>query len=219
MQLIFHKDMDRDVWNWQDSFSRESYGIQWKQFLPPTMTVKEILNDAFLRDYLEKEFYKSGQVADFKKWLEERVAADQIEEDLTALMRQPFLSEKIAVNITTFHRAPYDVPGNSFFLMRRTYKREISVMMIYHELMHFLFHWHYWDQCKNAGLSEREIDNFKESLTVLLNPVLEKRGLPLDSGYPGHEELRKQWTILYKANLDFPVFFEKALILHKASLR
>jgi hypothetical protein len=218
MQLLFSEDIDRDMRNWQDSFNKESYGIQWKQFLPPSMTVKEVLDDNFLRDYLEKEFYDSGQVSDFKKWLEENIISSQIEEDLSVLMKKPFLSKEITVNITTFRRSPYNVPGNSFFLTRRTYKREISAGMIYHELMHFLFHWHYWDQCKEAGLSEQEIDDFKESLTVLLNSILEKRGLPLDVGYPGHEALRKQWVVLWGRNPDFPVFLEKAIPLYKDSL-
>jgi hypothetical protein len=218
MKLLFSEDIDRDMRNWQDSFNRESYGIQWKEFLPPSMTVEEVLGDNFLRNYLEKEFYKSGQVSDFRKWLEEHVVADQIEEDLIVLMQKPFLSKEIAVQITTFRRSPYNVLGNSFFLTRRTYKREISVGMIYHELMHFLFHWHYWDQCKKAGLSEQEIDNFKESLTILLNPILEKRGLPLDVGYPGHEALRKRWAALYAENSDFPIFLEKAIPIFKESL-
>ncbi len=66
-------------------------------------------------------------------------------------------------------------------------------------------------------MSESEIDNFKESITVLLNPILEKRGLPLDGGYPIHEELRKQWAMLYGENPDFPGFLEKAIPLYKES--
>ena len=53
---------------------------------------------------------------------------------------------------------------------------------------------------------------------MLLNPILEKRGLPLDVGYPGHEALRKQWTALYAENSDFPIFLEKAIPIFKESI-
>lgn len=219
MQLFFSEDLKRDIWNWQDAIKKESYGMQWRQFLPSSITVEKVADDIFLRNYLENEFYKSGQVNDFKEWLTDHVVADQIEKDLASLMQVQFLFEKITAYITTFRRAPYDVPGNSFFLMRRTYKREISATSIYHELMHFLFHWHYWNQCRDAGLCDQEIHSFKESLTVLLNPTLEKRGLPLDEGYPMHQEFRKKWTSLYEEYPDFPVFFEKALAVCKDYLQ
>lgn len=50
---------------------------------------------------------------------------------------------------------------------------------------------------------------------VLLNPILAKRGLPLDKGYPIHQEFRKKWTSLYEEYPDFLIFFEKALAIYK----
>jgi hypothetical protein len=50
---------------------------------------------------------------------------------------------------------------------------------------------------------------------VLLNPILERRGLPLDNGYSVHQEFRKKWTSLYEEYPDFPIFFEKALAIYK----
>jgi hypothetical protein len=84
--------------------------------------------------------------------------------------------------------------------------------------MHFLFHWHYWDQCREAGLSDEAIDELKEALTVLLEPILKKRGLPPDGGYYIHKELREQLAKLYEVSPDFPVFIEKAIIIYRESL-
>jgi len=94
--------------------------------------------------------------------MEKNVAANQIEADLVALMKKPFLLDVITVYLTTFHRAPYDYKGN-FFLFEQK-KRERSVTNIYHELMHFLFHWYYWNQCREAGLSDKDIDELKKRL-------------------------------------------------------
>ena len=38
-----------------------------------------------------------------------------------------------------------------------------------------------------------------------------------DGGYPVHVELRKQWTVLYRENPNFPAFLEKAIPLYKES--
>jgi len=46
---------------------------------------------------------------------------------------------------------------------------------IYHELMHFLFHQNYWKFCQKERLKENKIHILKESLTILLNEILEKK--------------------------------------------
>jgi hypothetical protein len=217
MQLIFREDIDHDVWNWQRAVSAKSHGVEWKQFLPPSITLEEVQDEKFLRGYLNEEFYISGRVSDFRAWLGKNVNTNQIESDLVALMKKPFLSSAVTVYLTTFHRAPYDYNESLFFLFEQK-SRERSITTIYHELMHFLFHWHYWDKCRNAGLSDKDIDELKEALTVLLEPILKERGLPSDGGYSVHKELREQLAILYEATPDFPNFIEKAIPLYKESL-
>jgi hypothetical protein len=215
MQFIFKEDIGRDVKNWQRAVEAKSHGIDWKRFLPESISLDEVSDASFLRAYLKKEYYDSGKVSGFRVWLENNVHADEIRDDLMALMQKPFHSDLITVYLTTFHRAPYNPDESSLFLFEQFPRRERSVTTIYHELMHFLFHWYYWDQCRKAGLSESEIDALKESFTVLLNPILAKRNLPLDGGYPIHEAMRERWAILYKETPDFPIFLEKALSTYK----
>lgn len=217
MQLIFREDIGRDVRNWQKAVSAKSHGVEWKQFLPSSITLEEVQDEKFLREYLSKEFYSPGTVSDFREWLEKNVNANQIEADLIVLMKKPFLSDAVTVYLTTFHRAPYDYNASFFFLFEQR-RRERSVTTIYHELMHFLFHWYYWNQCREAGLSDKDTDELKEALTVLLEPILKERGLPPDGGYSVHKELREQLAKLYEASPDFPVFLEKAIIIYRESL-
>jgi hypothetical protein len=218
MELFFCEDIDSDIYNWQRAIEVSSYGVDWKQFLPSSITVNDVRNTPFLRDYLKKEFYESGKVADLQAWLWENVDAIQIEKDLVALIKKPFLSERVSVFITTFHRAPYDVSSNRIFLFDRPQNRKRCVETLYHELMHFLFHWHYWEVCRGMGFSDAEIHDFKESITVLLNPILALRGLPLDGGYLKHKDVRDQWAVLYERNPSFPQFLEKALPIYQRSL-
>jgi hypothetical protein len=77
--------------------------------------------------------------------------------------------------------------------------------------MHFLFHIHYWETCKKAGLSENQIHDIKESFTVLLNPILKRRGLPLDFGYPNHQEFRVSLEKLWNKGENFEIFLKKVL--------
>ena len=215
MTLTFRESLERDMRNWRGAVRTSSYGVDWKKFLPKELTVRKVKNKTFLRSYLKRKYYTPERVANFKQWLERHIDTHQVSSDLEHLLGKKFLPTPITVLITTFRRAPYDVEARTFFLTLREFHPELSVTATYHELMHFLFHWHYWDRCKKAGLSDPEIHDFKESLTVLLNPILKKRGLPLDFGYPSHKEIRNRWKLLYRKERNFSAFMRKALLLHK----
>jgi len=60
-----------------------------------------------------------------------------------------------------------------------------------HELMHFIFHKHFWNFCEKRGLSWKQIWDIKESMTILLNIefssiLFEEK----DCGYPEHKKIR-----------------------------
>ena len=224
MKFSFFDDIDRDIANWQASLVRQDnydyVGDFRGKYFPKDIPVEKAKDKEYLRNYLTEKFYANGKVAVFREWLEMNVSASEVQADLETLMKQKFLVEDFSVYITVFGLGRYSMQENLFYVIYRGPERDRRerISAIYHELMHFLFHWHYWKYCREAKLSEREIHNFKESLTILLNFVLEKRGLPLDKGYALHEKLRKQWLLLYAENPDFPIFLEKAIILFKESL-
>jgi hypothetical protein len=218
MTLSILESLDRDIWNWREAVLKTSYGMNWSTYLPKNITKEQVQDETILRPYLEKQFYATGKVITFRKWLNEHLNIRQIESDLEDLMGRTFQREDITVYLTTFQRAPYEIEKNYFFLTVREMMPKVALTAIYHELMHFLFHWHYWDECAKTGLSEGEIHDFKESLTVLLNPLLEKRGLAPDRGYPKHKALRAQWVALYEQERNFSAFIKKALPLYKQTL-
>jgi hypothetical protein len=197
--------------NWQNGSSSTSYGVDWRRFLPRSLSVDNLRDDELLESYLRKHFYDLHKVADFKQWMARNVDSDQIVDDLEVLMGKPFLQGPITAVITTFHRAPYDVNARLFYLILRATKRGHSITSIYHEMMHFFLHWHYWDACRAAGLSEQQTHVFKESLTVLLNKTLNKRGLPPDNGYPAHRMWRQRWIEVWREAPEFKSFFADAL--------
>jgi hypothetical protein len=213
MELQFIENIERDIRNWQKSVAANSYGVDWKKFLPEDISIENVRDNEYLKNYLERKYYQPGKVSEFKDWLEQNVSSSQIQADLEILMDKKFPPGNIKVFITTFHRAPYNVKRSFFYLIWRDSKKGKEITGIYHELMHFLFHIYYWDMCKKAGLSDTQIHILKESSTVLLNPILEKRGLPIDSGYAKHQEIRAKLKKLWDKENNFESSLLKAINL------
>ncbi len=215
MELQFIENIERDIWNWQNAITANSYGIDWKKFLPEDISIENVRDNEYLKNYLERKYYQSGKVSEFKDWLGQNVNSSQIQVDLETLMDKKFPSGNIKVFITTFRRAPYNVKQNFFYvvLIWNESKRKKSIPVIYHELMHFLFHIHYWDMCQKAGLSDTQIHILKESSTVLLNPILEKRGFPISSGYANHQEIRAKLKKIWDKEKNLKLFLEKVIRL------
>ncbi|MDP3792665.1 MAG: hypothetical protein Q8Q89_02945 [bacterium] len=213
MKLKFIEDIEKDAQNWHSSLDAKVYGMDWVKFLPKDISAEKIKDINYLKDYLDKKYYKTGKISEFKTWLGQNVNSAEIQKDLELLMVRKFDDETISVSITVFGRGMYNVPGNFFYINFCHSNPEKSISRIYHELMHFLFHIYYWDKCKKAGLSEPQIHNLKESLTMLLNPILEKHGLPLDMGYPKHQELRDKLKKLWEEEENFEPFLKKVLKL------
>jgi len=88
-----------------------------------------------------------------------------------------------------------------------------------HEVMHIEFLRAYYDHCKEKGLSDLQIGNLKEVLTVLLNIDMSDILTKLDEGYTDHQEIRKKISELYIQNGgaggEFTEFLDKAIDLAK----
>ncbi len=210
MVLKFIEDIDRDVKNLQSSLvSQSSYAVYPMKYLPKDIA-QEKLNDAeYLKEYLSKRFYETGKVSEFRDWLIKNVNSSEIQSDLEELMRKKFKAEDIKAYITIFGLGRYNFERNLFYIIYKDpeQERKIRISNIYHELMHFLFHIYFWEEYEKADLSEPQIHDLKESLTVLLNLILEKLGLPPDNGYPKHQELIKIPNGVYRSLYELQVGF------------
>jgi hypothetical protein len=75
--------------------------------------------------------------------------------------------------------------------------------------MHFVVHKYYWKQMRDAGLSDQQVHDIKESLTVLLNPVFEARWGGTENGYPNHQNLRKDIKKIATTTKNFDEIIER----------
>jgi len=213
MKLKFIQNIKKDVRNWQEAIIAESYGLKWKDYIPDALSIGCIKNEKCITDYLKNKYYNSGEIILYIKALQNKLNTSEIKKDLEFLVGKKFPNKIISVFITTFPRSPYSVANNFFYLRYRSQEKGIekSITNIYHELMHFLFHWHYWNKCISYGLDDKQIHILKESLTVLLNPILKKRKLPLDKGYKDHQLLRKRIVRFWQEKQDFNFVLERII--------
>lgn len=202
MNLLIDYNLQKDIQNWQSSIKKYSYNINWNKFLPNDISIECANCKICLENYL-KINYPINKISEFINSINKLIDGAQIQKDLENLLNAKFKTINFKIFITTFHRAPYNIEKNYFYLIYRENNVSKAVSGIHHELMHFLFHQNYWSYCKNKGLDDVKIHILKESLTILLNEILEKRGLPLDRGYAAHQELREKIKNYYRSSNDF----------------
>jgi len=206
MELEFIEDVDRDVKNWQLSLTaHSSFVLDPKKYLPKDIIQEKLDDTEYLKQYLFKKFYEPGKISEFKKWLTTNVNTTEIQNDIETLMNRVFPPLSIKAYITVFGLGRYSTELSIFYIIYSSPERDrrIRISNIYHELMHFLFHIYFWEKCEKAGFSSTQIHTLKESLTVLLNPILEERGLPLDNGYLPHQEIRTKIKDTWNRNKNF----------------
>ena len=84
-----------------------------------------------------------------------------------------------------------------------------------HEIMHIFFHKQWWNFCKNQGLSNNNIWDVKESMTVLLNLWFKNQVIDTDWGYDEHAELRRFIINWFLETRNFQKTLEKACVYMK----
>lgn len=210
LNLKIEYNLEKDIQNWKQSLNKESYSVNWNKFLPDNISFECLNNDECLSKYL-KTNYPFNKIGEFINLINKLINPQETQNDLEKLLDAKFAATDFRIFITTFHRAPYNIDKNYFYLIYRENNIRKAISGIYHELMHFLFHQNYWDYCKKKGLNDIKIHILKESLTVLLNEILEKRGLPLDKGYAAHQELREKIKNYEKSSNNFKELLTKII--------
>jgi len=113
--------------------------------------------------------------------------------------------------LTLLQICPYDEERRSFLVVYNGHlPRQLKI--ICHEIMHFQFLHYYRAVCKNKGLNEKQIQDLKEAMTVLLNqPSFRRFHLAYDQGYEPHQELRKFITTAWHARRSYRFFLDRCI--------
>ena len=216
MKINIIYDEKRDLGNWESALStpKSQYGISWLEKLPQDFDTQKIKDSGYIVSYIQSNFIENGKIKTLTNSLVQLINVDQIKKDLEDISGHPVNWNSVNAYITTFNRAPYNYENKLIYIVFQEDRLEKVLRTIYHELFHFIFHERYWNGFKKLGYSENKIHDIKESLTVVLNPTLKFKSLPLDNGYPKHQALREKilnsWTT--DPNLDHLIEWLKKTI-------
>ena len=175
--------------------------------------VKEIIKKRIEKDYKSlnfdfDNFFKSVK----KEWY--KVEEEYIKR-LEKIMRKPFLGKKVTCYATILPRCNYwDCLPFPWFKLSILYPKSKWNQVCMHEIMHFIFHWHYWDYCLNY-LDEKLVWHLKESVTFLLNEEFSDLMEEKDKGYSPHQRLRKELIVIWRETKDFQKFLDKSFPIVK----
>ena len=148
----------------------------------------------------------------YAEWLQALIKPKRIDNLLYEITGKRVANKIINVIITTNGRCPYDADGSAFYIHYGAQPKWIYQTAA-HECMHFIVHKYYWKQFRDAGLSDQQAHDIKESLTVLLNPAFEAKWAGPEKGYPVHQNLRKDIEKIAKTTWDFDEIMTKTIKL------
>jgi len=201
-RVIFDINIRRDAWNYYCAANSNSkWGYDFSKIIRPEI-VKKVRGKKWERakDYLFKMLKRSYSLD--KKRMNENLksiksswkkAENKYFQKLEKITRKKIYTKTFHCYITTIGRCPYNQKENWF--MVNIFSTDTSTT-IAHELMHLQFH-HYFEKEIRKKINEKQFQDLKEALTVLLN--IEFKGIlkEKDKGYPLHKKLRnfieKEW--------------------------
>ena len=213
-KVIFKINLYRDAWNYYCAAnSNPKWGYDFSKIIKPEI-VKKVRRKKWekTRNYLYKMLRK-GYSIDKKKMNSNlksiKSSWKKVEEKyfqkLEKITKKKIYTNKFHCYITTIGRCPYNQKENWF--MVNIFSNDASTT-IAHELMHLQFY-HYFEKEIRKTLNEKQFQDLKEALTILLN--MEFKGIlkEKDKGYPGHKKLRNFIEKEWKKRKDFDVLIEK----------
>ncbi len=135
--------------------------------------------------------------------------------------------EKFIKRLEKIHKHPFKFKGirgvlstgpmygystkDKWFAAKMLSNKFIVLDAAMHELMHFMFHEYYWNECKKAGLAEEKIWAVKEALTVLLNVEFADMMFGFDKGYEPHKRMREAIAKAWAKDPDFDKVLKVAI--------
>ncbi|MDD5396537.1 MAG: hypothetical protein PHW24_00565 [Candidatus Moranbacteria bacterium] len=228
-KIDFNYDLKKDAWSWVlIAKSKSIFGLNWRKQIAqiPEQLLTKIEKATFLgaqkivEEYIEKGVNKKYKnvvmncemFALEKSWHFVEKKYFKILSDIT---QKPIFTDKFGCYFTTGLVCPYDDKEN-WFMVSMWHSIPFSITTICHEVMHLQFLHYYKNYLKKNGLTNNQIEDLKESLTVLLNELeFDSIILSDDGGYPQHSKLRKKIAEVWSKNKDFKNLLDEAIIFIK----
>ncbi len=201
MTLDFSYDTNRDVENFMKGTKavNDSKPTKFHQLYIDTCgeTVDDSKLKSFIAKYIEDQHINIiERVEQIKNnWLPIQYAFIKRCE---IIFDTVYPQEDIHIYLTTNGRCTYSIEKGFFFVRIQSANANPTIM---HELFHFYTYHVFYKKIKDAGLTDLEYNNIKESLTELLNiDFHDLMGGIVDKGYIQHQKMRKDIRDYYSKN-------------------
>ena len=201
------QDVRKDAWNWWNACNKISYGTDWQQRISKQLRKKIVGKTkteafVFLMPYL-KHAYEKERIGKKKKELEDILIRQQrqIFSRMIKVTGKPICRKTLTCFLTTFPRAPYDFQ-RGYIWIPVIWPKETYVRTFIHELLHFQTYAYWQERCLRK-LSQKEFEDLKEALTVILNEEFLDLIVWPDKGYPVHQDFRKQLRKFWMTEKNF----------------
>lgn len=225
IKLNFDYNLKKDAWSWVlIAKSKNIFGLNWRKQNAqiPNDLLAKIEKATFagaqkiVEDYIEKGAKKEykNRVMDYEMMALERswhLVEKKYFKTLANITQKPIFADKFDCYFTTGLMCPYNEKEN-WFMVSMWHSIPFSITTICHEIMHLQFLHYYRNYLKKKGLTNDQIEDLKESLTVLLNESeFDSIILSQDDGYPEHNKLRKKLAGVWLKNKDFQNLLDEAV--------
>ena len=214
------KNIKKDAWNWWDACNRISYGVNWKERVDKKIysrisgkTEKEAyafllpyLEKLYKRIHLDKEIKLTQQIFDEKK--------EKIFSIMEKVTGKKIYRKNFYCYFTTFPRGPYNLKKGSVGLPV-IWGRKTFINVFVHELLHFQTIYYFKTEIVEK-VSDKDFENFKEALTVILNVEFKELLTQHDRGYKIHRKLREKLLHYWSKERNFSKLIDYGVkIYHK----
>ncbi len=231
-KVKFTYNLKKDAWSWvmiakakdlwglkqRDQIAHISDDLLAKIQKSSYYRAQEIVAECIKKDPFKR--YKNKIMSLERRSLEEtwRMVEKNYFTVLSDITQQPIFAQTFTCYFTTGLMCPYS-EKERWFMASIWHSLPSSITTICHEVMHLQFLYYYRDYLHKQGLKNNQIEDLKEALTFLLNEP-EFFGIVLceDSGYPDHQELRKELRKIWLKEKDFPKLIDQAILLIKAKV-
>ena len=218
-RVIFKFDIGKDAWNyWETANSDPHWGHDFRKCLRQENMkmlsgkkwgrVKKKLYDLLKKGYDDDKKHMENNLKLIKKrWYE-------IEKDyfkrLARITKHPIYKKKFTAFATTIGRCPYFRDEGAFMFNIWGEEIEGKLLTAAHEIMHLQFHYYYEKKLRKR-ISNKQFQDIKEALTVLLNLEFKDLIKKTDMGYPKHKKFRRFISTQWKKKKDFDILLEKCV--------